>query len=267
MICCGLNLYDLNWPTAIPASNFTLVNFHFLHSLDPWQFDAYSADEIAAAVEVAEAYGSYVASHAYSKKSILRCLNNGVKTIEHGFTFDGEIVQLMKEKGAYMTTNIHAFSPELGKIEAISSSPASARKAETAQAAFVDYIENVKKYQPKLGFQADCVGGNESCKKQTEHEIWLSANLLGNIMTLRSLTSVNGEIVALSGDVLNPYFEGKLGVIEEGAYADILLVDGNPLEDITAIGGSEKWFDAPDRDGIDTIRVIMKDGKIYKNTL
>jgi imidazolonepropionase-like amidohydrolase len=236
-------------------------------AFDPWQLDAYSAEEIAAAVEIAEAYGSYVGSHAYSKKSILRCLNNGVKTIEHGFTFDGEIAQLMKEKGAYMTTNIHAFSPELGKIEAISSSPASSRKAATAQAAFVDYIENVKQHQPKLGFQADCVGGNESCKKQVDHEIWLSAHLLGNIMTLRSLTSVNGEIVALSGEVLNPYLEGKLGVIEEGAYADILLVDGNPLEDITVIGGSEKWFDAPDRDGIDTIRVIMKDGKFYKNTI
>ena len=81
------------------------------------------------------------------------------------------------------------------------------------------------------------------------------------------MTSVNGEIVALSGDVLNPYFEGPLGVVEEGAYADLLLVDGNPLEDITVIGGSEKWFDAPSRDGIETMRVIMKDGKIYKNTL
>jgi len=81
------------------------------------------------------------------------------------------------------------------------------------------------------------------------------------------MTSVNGEIVALSGDVLNPYFEGPLGVVEEGAYADLLLVDGNPLEDITVIGGSEKWFDAAPRDGIETMRVIMKDGKIYKNTL
>jgi imidazolonepropionase-like amidohydrolase len=236
-------------------------------AFDPWQLNAYSAEEIAAAVEVADAYGSYVASHAYSKKSILRCLNNGVKTIEHGFMFDADVAKLMEEKGAYMTTNIHAFSPYLGEIEAIKSSPASARKAESAQAAFTDYIENVKKYRPKFGFQADCVGGIDSCKKQTDHEIYLSAKLLGNLYTLKSLTSVNGEIMALSGDVLNPYFEGKLGVIEEGAYADILLVDGNPLKDITAIGGNEKWFDAPARDGIKTLRIIMKDGKIYKNTL
>jgi imidazolonepropionase-like amidohydrolase len=56
-------------------------------------------------------------------------------------------------------------------------------------------------------------------------------------------------------------------VIREGAYADILLVDGNPLEDITAIGGVDTWFDAPDRDGVETIRIIMKNGLIYKNTL
>ena len=218
-------------------------------------------------MEVANAYGSYVGAHAYSKVSLLRILNNGVKTIEHGFMFDGEIAALMEEKGAYMTTNMHAFSPELGKIEAISASPAAARKAESATAAFGDMVENLKKYRPKFGFNADCVGSVPSCKKQTDHEIWLSANLLGNHYTLMSLTSVNVEILALSGDVLNPYPEGKLGVIEDGAYADILLVDGNPLEDITAIGGSEPWFDAPDRDGVDRIHLIMKDGVIYKNTL
>ncbi len=236
-------------------------------AFDPWQLNAYSAEEISAAVEVAEAYGSYVMSHAYSKISLLRCLNSGVKTLEHAFMFDGDVAKLMEEKGAYMTTNMHAFSPELGKIEAISSSPAASRKAETAQAAFEDYLDNVRKYQPKVGFQADCVGFGDSCQKQTDHEIFLSAKFFGNLFALKSLTSVNGEIVKLSGEVLDPYFEAKLGVVEEGAYADMLLVDGNPLEDITAIGGSEKWFDAPSRVGKDTLRIIMKDGKIYKNTL
>jgi len=67
---------------------------------------------------------------------------------------------------------------------------------------------------------------------------------------------------------LNSYPEGKLGVIEEGAYTDILIVDGNPVEDITVIGANEKWFDAPCHEqDFPTIRLIMKDGKIYKNTL
>ena len=66
---------------------------------------------------------------------------------------------------------------------------------------------------------------------------------------------------------MDPYPDGKLGVVEEGAYADLLLVDGNPLEDITVIGGNELWFEAPERDGVETIRIIMKNGVIYKNTL
>jgi hypothetical protein len=66
----------------------------------------------------------------------------------------------------------------------------------------------------------------------------------------------------------NPYKEGKLGVIEEGAYADLLLVDGNPLEDITVLGGTDKWFDAdPEYRLVETIHLVMKDGHIYRNEI
>ena len=86
-------------------------------------------------------------------------------------------------------------------------------------------------------------------------------------MVWKALDPGRGELVALSGRN-NPYPQGRLGVVEAGAYADLLIVDGNPLEDISVIGGNPKWFSAEDRDrGIETIRVIMKDGKIYKNTL
>ncbi|PKG38118.1 metal-dependent hydrolase family protein [Psychromonas sp. Urea-02u-13] len=236
-------------------------------AFDPWQLDAYSQAELAAAVEVADAYGSYVMSHAYSKKSMIRNLEAGVKTLEHGFMFDAEVAKLMEEKGAYITTNMTAFSPYLGEIEAISGSPAASRKAETAQATFKDYLKNVNKYQPKLGFHVDCVGGVATCEQQADHSIYLSGEFIGNYYTLKSMTSTNGEIVKLTGSVLDPYFQAKLGVVAKGAYADLLLVDGNPLEDLTVIGANKKWFDAPARDEIKTMRVIMKDGKIYKNTL
>ena len=82
------------------------------------------------------------------------------------------------------------------------------------------------------------------------------------------MTSDNGKLMALTG-VMNPYPEGKLGVIEEGAYADIILVDGNPLEDLSVIGASPKMFGVAPRptSSVDTIPLVMKDGKIYKNTL
>ena len=88
-----------------------------------------------------------------------------------------------------------------------------------------------------------------------------------NFEVLKQLTSTAGELPALSGP-RNPYKDGKLGVIEEGAYADLLLVDGNPLEDITVIGGTNAWFDAdPEFKLIPTLHLIMKGGKIYRNDI
>jgi imidazolonepropionase-like amidohydrolase len=196
----------------------------------------------------------------------MRALEMGVMTIEHGFMFDGDIAALMEEKGAYLVTQMTSNSPAMSDITALQD-PRTMRKLQTAQAAFVDYIDNVIEFNPKFGFMIDCVGGPESCEKQIAHEKWLHADFFGNHHMLVAATSTAGEIVALTGDVLNPYPDGPLGVIEAGAYADILLVDGNPLEDISVIGGVEQWFDAPDRDGVETIRLIMKDGVIYKNTL
>jgi len=84
---------------------------------------------------------------------------------------------------------------------------------------------------------------------------------------LAALKAVDGDIVQLGGEALDPCPLGKLGVIGEGAYAGLLLVDGNPLEDIAVIGGNELWFGAPVRVGIETLLLLMKDGVIYKNTL
>jgi len=237
-------------------------------AFDPWQMEGRTVEEIEAAVEIANQYDSYVMAHSYKKQSILRALNAGVKTIEHGFMFDGEVAALMKKKGAYITTNLTAFDPGLLDIPAVKTVPASLRKAKSASAAFVDYLDNVRKYKPKRGFHTDCVGDYKACRKQIAYEKYLNGDFFGNHRALVAMTSVGGEIAALSGSIVNPYQDGKLGVIEEGAYADLLIVDGNPLEDLSVIGPQDKWFDGPDRpEGVETIRIIMKDGKIYKNTL
>ena len=235
---------------------------------DPWQMEGRTVEEIEAAVEIAEQYGSYVMAHSYKKESILRALNAGVKSIEHGFMFDGEIAKVMEEKGAYITTNLTAFDPGLLDIPAVKSDPRTLSKAVSASEAFVNYIDNVRKYKPKRGFHTDCVGRFDACRKQVAYEKYLNGEYFGNHRALVALTSIGGEIAALSGEIVNPYTEGKLGVIEEGAYADLLIVDGNPLQDLSVIGTQDKWFDGPDRpEGVETIRIIMKDGKIYKNTL
>jgi imidazolonepropionase-like amidohydrolase len=237
-------------------------------AFDPWQLVAGSQAEIEAAVQVANEYGSYVMAHSYRKEAIMKALNAGVRSIEHGFSFDCEIASLMKKKKAFITTNLTAFDPGLLDIPAVADVPASLRKAKSASATFVNYIPNMKKCPVKRAFQTDCVGDVASCSKQIAYEKHLNAEFFDPHTALVTMTSVGGELVAMSGDFMNPYPDGKLGVIEEGAYADILLIDGNPLEDFSVMGTSDKWFDGPVRpESPETIRIIMKDGKIYKNTL
>ncbi len=237
-------------------------------AFDPWQMDAYTDAELKAAVDVANAFGSYVMAHSYRKDLMIKALNAGVKSLEHGFGYDCEVGELMKEKGAYITTNLTAFDPGLLDIPAVRDVPSSFRKAKSAQKEFAGYLDNMRKCPVKRGFHTDCVGTAVACNIQVAYEKHLAAEFFGNHTALVSLTSVGGEIAAMTGDFKNPYPEGKLGVIEEGAYADILIVDGNPLEDITVIGTGDKWFGADPRpESPETIRIIMKDGKFFKNTL
>ncbi len=198
----------------------------------------------------------------------MNALNAGVRSIEHGFAFDCEIAELMKEKGAYITTNLTAFDPGLLDIPSIRDVPSSLAKAKSASATFANYIPNMKKCPVKRGFQTDCVGSVAACNIQIAYEKKLNNDFFGPFASMVTLTSVGGEIAAMTGDFMNPYPQGKLGVIEKGAYADLLLLDGNPLEDFSVVGTGDKWFGADPRpESPETIRIIMKDGVIYKNTL
>lgn len=237
-------------------------------AFDPWQLLAGSPEEVGAAVEVADTYGNYVMAHSYRKEAIIGALNAGVKSIEHGFMFDCEISELMEEKGAYITTNLTAFDPNLLEIPAVKNVASSLAKAKSASAAFKDYIPNMKKCPAPRGFQTDCVGSVDACNIQIAYEKKLNNDFFGPYESLKTLTSVGGEIATLSGDFMNPYPDAKLGVIEKGAYADILLLDGNPFEDFSVVGTGDQWFGADKRpESPESIKLIMKDGVIYKNTL
>jgi imidazolonepropionase-like amidohydrolase len=137
------------------------------------------------------------------------------------------------------------------------------------QAEYGDFGKNLLKHGVKVVFASDYVGEFADAERARRYEFWWRSQAFGsNFEVLKQLTSTAGELLALSGP-RNPYAgAGKLGVIERGAAADILIIDGNPLEDISVIGGSDMWFDAdPEWKPIDTIQVIMKDGVIYKNSL
>ena len=112
----------------------------------------------------------------------------------------------------------------------------------------------LKKHNVKVGFGTDFFGPMEIQIKQS---LEFGARLVewNSREILMQATSINAEILKMSGE-LNPYKDGKLGVIENGAYADLLIVDGNPLEDIRVLENPDK-----------NLKIIMKDGVIYKNTL
>ena len=232
---------------------------------DPWHSTGYTMSEMKAAVEAASDYGTYVAAHVNQNYSIQRCLEAGIPSIEHGFVLDEKTIKMIVEKGAYLSTQLTGTSRELYNLPSLNAE--NLRKLDIAQEEMKNYFALVKKHKPKQVFSIDAVLTNkQQADQQRAHEIWLFANHFGNFAMLKAATSSAGELVSLCGK-MNPYPSGKLGVIEAGAYADILIVDGNPLEDIGVIGGNELWYEAPPRNGVATIKLIMKDGKIFKNEL
>jgi imidazolonepropionase-like amidohydrolase len=235
-------------------------------SMDPLHTRQYSMAELKAAVETAEDWGTYVATHSIPDDSVRRALEAGVKSIEHAAFLTEETARLVKEKGAFLSVNLTAYSDYALQIPHMKVEP-SKSKMEAVVRYGDDFKRVIDKVKPKMVFSTDVVGGDlTSARQHRDHEKWLHAKFFGNFAMLKAATSTAAELLALTG-LLNPY-PHKLGVIEPGAYADILIADGNPIEDISVIGGNPKWFDAEPRDeGIETIRLIMKDGKIYKNTL
>ena len=228
----------------------------------------YSDHEIRAAVEEAATRETYVAVHVYHSAHIKRALMLGVRSIEHGQFIDEPTARLLKEEGAFISPYIAAMSdvvfqhPVYGKV----GSP-QRKKMEEFMGLSKDFVSIMKKVKPKMVFAIDIVNlAGVDARRQRDFEKWMFADNFGNFEALKAMTSTAGQLAQLTGRT-NPY-PHKLGVIEVGAYADILLVDGNPLEDIRVIGANPKYFDAPAREkGLKTIRLIMKDGKIYKNTL
>ncbi len=236
---------------------------------DPIYQSAFTNDEISAAVEVAGDMDSYVAMHVFMDSDLGRALDLGVKVVDHGLTISEENMKKLVEKEAFFSPNLTALAPEALEhpMHQDPTFPPTAKflwlRENSAQ-----LIDLIKKYKPKLVFDSDYVLLTGVPYRQSmDFTKFNVAREFGNLWALQSMTSTGGELAELTGRG-NPYPEGKLGVIEEGAYADILIVDGNPLEDISVIGGNEKWFDAKPRgQDVPSIRMIMKDGVIYKNTL
>ncbi len=233
---------------------------------DPIDTTQYSKGEICAIVEAAADWGTYVAAHTFNDRSVNRLLDCGVKTFEHSFFISEETMRKIAAAGGYVVPQMWGISPDLAKNPLMP--PAKIPMVQALGKQYADFGRNLLKNGVKVVFASDYVGVFADAERARRYEIWWRTQTFdSNFEVLKQMTSIAGEMLTLSGP-RNPYQAGKQGVIEAGAYADLLLVDGNPLKDITVIGGQTEWFDAdPEWKPIDTLRLIMKDGVIYKNTL
>jgi imidazolonepropionase-like amidohydrolase len=215
----------------------------------PLDASTFTSEELRAAVEAAENWGTYVAVHAYTPVSIQRAIAAGVKVIEHGHLMDEATARLIADKGIWLSTQ--AFPDELAEAF-----PPGSFEREKAMEVFAgtDTTYNLaRKYKIKTAFGTDILFSGALARQHgallAKLTRWYTP---GEALVMA--TGTNAELLALSGK-RNPY-RGRLGVVQEGALADLLLIDGDPVANIALITDPEK-----------NMLVIMKDGKIFKNTL
>jgi len=218
-----------------------------------------NAEEIRAAVAVAEAWDTYVLAHSFNEDAIRLAIDNGVKSIEHAPFLTDAVAQEMIEKGVYLATAVApVFEISVEQARAQYSAESFAKWLPVREAATEMLAVLNRNPELKVVLGSDLLGPWNNMVETDDKmnlEFRYFADAIGNYRTLRMATSVAGEMNLMTGR-MNPYTDGPLGVIEVGAYADILLIDGNPLLDIELMTDPEANFD-----------LIMKDGVIYKNAL
>ncbi len=213
---------------------------------DPVDVTQYTLDEMKAAVEAAEDWGTYVTVHAYTPRAIRRAIEAGVKCIEHGQLLDEETLQLIAQKNIWLSLqNLIEDTPDMDPQRRIKRKPVIEGQEKVWPMA--------KKIGVKLAWGTDFLFEPDLNKLQNEFILRLQ-KWFTNAEIIKMVTQDNGELLQLSG-LRSPY-PGKLGTIEEGALADLLLVDGDPLKNLKLLADPDKNF-----------LLIIKDGQIYKNNL
>ena len=219
---------------------------------DPIDSVQYTLEEQRAAVRAAEDWGTYVGAHLHNGPAIKRALQAGLKSIDHGFGIDEEGMKMLVSQGAFLNTH---FAWNHLVLDADFLNEFQLAKAREVVSWSDNMVGLAKKYKPKITYCVDAFGSDELFNALYAMEFRARAAHFSPLEILRQATSGAAELLEQSGR-RNPYRQGKLGVVEEGAYADLLLVDGDPLADITLFSKPEQH-----------LRLIMKDGIVYKNTL
>ncbi|WP_063654989.1 metal-dependent hydrolase family protein [Aliivibrio fischeri] len=222
-------------------------------TFDPLDTIQYTLDEMKAAVEAASDYGTYVAAHIHTADAMRRAAEAGVMSFEHATIMDDDIAKTIKDKGIFVIPSYFT-SSLIAERKIPLGSETLYQKTERVGKAMFKSAELIKKYDiQNICFGTDCVGTLDVHKTQSE-ELQAIETVFDSLTALKMVTSNCGRLFEMS-TYKHPYQEGKLGQITEGAYADLLIIEGNPLNGVSCVTNTE------------TQKLIMKDGVVYKNTL
>ncbi|WP_431299394.1 amidohydrolase family protein [Tabrizicola sp. BL-A-41-H6] len=213
---------------------------------DPLDVAQYTFDELLAAVQAADDWGTYVCTHAYTTKAVRRCIDAGVKCIEHGQLLEEDTIKMLADNGIFLSLQVLSPAPPTQTPDVIKKKQMVIDGTDTA-------FTFARKHNVKLAYGSDYLFNPKQNLSQGADAVKL-LQWFSPAETLQLLTARNADLLALCGP-RNPY-DGKLGVIEVGAFADVLLVDGDPAAQLDLIA-----------DPVANFKVIMKGGQIYKNSL
>ncbi len=211
---------------------------------DPLESLQFSLAEIEAAVEEAEAFGRYVLAHAYSAEAIERAVVSGVRTIEHGNLIDEARARLMAREGSYLVANAVAYQAMKERAADFGMPAEMLAKNDMVLEGAIRSLEICRDAGVKVAYGSDLLG--ELLEEQSR-EFSIRAEILPPIEVLRQATVIGAEVVRRPG---------KLGVIEPGAWADLILLDGDPLKDISLLEGQGAHMTA-----------IVQGGQFHKRAL
>jgi imidazolonepropionase-like amidohydrolase len=218
---------------------------------DPLDTTQYTLEEMKAAVTEAENWGTYVVVHAYTDRAVRMCIEAGVKSIDHGPFLTEETLKLMADKGVWLSPQAYLFGLTPEQLNIVGT-PSESKMRQVNEGS-ANLLKWAKKHGVRIAWGTDLFGPPAKQAQQPQ-EFIARAAFFTPYEILKQATSDNAELFKLSGR-RHPYQQGTLGVVEKGAYADLLLVDGNPLKDIELMADPGNF------------RIIMKDGVIHKNTL
>jgi len=218
-------------------------------NFDPLDVTQFTEDEIRAAVQAAGSWGTYVTVHAYTPDAVQTAIRAGVRCIDHGQLVNEETAKIMAEKGIWWS--LQPFTDE-GPSRFPEGSPNRIKQLEMYSGTGNAY-ELCKKYRVKTAWGTDILFDQKAAAKQGQHLVKMTQWFTPS-EALQMATTLNAELLGLSGK-RNPY-PGQLGAVQQGALADLLVVDGDPLSNIELLEEPGK-----------SLMVIMKDGKLYKNLL